>query len=930
MPFRSLRARRRPARLPRCPWRALALAACVVASPSSAQTGGRLDASDPARAAEAFDEARALFDGALYGPAARAFDAFREAYPDSPRAPEALFLQAEAALAVDDGGGAASLFARFETAYPSSPRADEARLALGRYYYATGDDDRAEDALQAALARPAPPAREAQAAYLLGLTALRQERPGAAEGAFERAGAADTPTAPAALYALGTVRAEGADWDGAADAFERLAVRYPGSPENAAVRLGLAEAYVRAGRFAEAADEADARRPALAGDDAERAALLAGEARLQLGQTRRAAATLEAVPAESRYAQRARLAAGRAAYADGDWARAAAALADARGGPQTGGEATAVAHEAAYYHGLALKRLGRLGEAEAALEAAAAHPDGAYADAALLEVGFLRYERRRYAEAAEAFSRVLDAAPQGPYAGEAARMLGESYAALGDAARAREAFARAEGLGTASRETRAEVAFQDAYARFRSRDYAAAVPALLAVAEADPDGPRAGEALFWAGEAAFQAGDYGRAEAVLADFLRRFPDHRQATAGRYVLAWTHFKRRDYAAAATAFERFLSAYSRSAESVPYFADALLRLGDAYYALGRYDEARRVYARVPAATPERQGGDYALYQTAQAFGSEGQTEAAVAAYARLLTEYPASDLYAQALVARAALLSAQGAYDDALADYERVLTERPRDPVAARALLGVGDVLANQGRYGEAEVAYRRVLDRYPSSPLVTDALDGLAFALAEQGRGGEVEAEVAAVEGRVTDPTALARIRLARAQSALAAGDDSLAVVRLEAVLQGGPPPDVETDALLALGGAYRSTGRPADAARALRRLLTRFPQSALAPEAQLQLADALLASGDAEGARAVAAGFAAAYPDDDARTADALRLEATALDALGRPDDGDARLRVLVERYPDSPAARAVLRARPELAPPPPDEDDGEDDGQAP
>ena len=926
MSLRSLRVRRRPARPPRRPWRALALlACCVAAGPSWGQDGGRLAAPDPAREAEAFDEARALFDGALYGPAARAFDAFREAYPESPRAPEALFLQAESALAADDGDGAADLFARFETAYPISPRADEARLALGRYYYATGDYDRAEDALVAALARPAPPAREAQAAYLLGQTALRQGRPDDAEAAFDRAGRADTPTAPAALYALGTVRAEGADWDGAAAAFEALADRYPGSPENASVRLGLAEAYVRAGRLAEAADEADARRPALAGDDAERAALLAGESRLRLGQTDRATAALAAVPDGSRYAQRARLAAGRAAYTDGDWARAADALAAAR----AGGAENAVAHEAAYYHGLALKRLGRLGEAEAALEAAGARPDGAYADAALLEVGFLRYERRRYEEAARAFGRVLDAAPQGPYAGEAARMLGESYAALGDAGRAREAFARAERLGTASAETRAEVAFQDAYARFRSRDYAAAVPALLAVAEADPSGPRAGEALFWAGEAAFQAGDYARAEAVLTDFLRRFPDHRQATAGRYVLAWTHFKRRDYAAAATAFERFLSAYSRSAESVPYYADALLRLGDAYYALGRYDEARRVYARVPAATPERQGGDYALYQTAQAFGSEGQTEAAVAAYARLLTEYPASELYAQALVARAALLSAQGAYDDALADYERVLAERPRDPAAARALLGIGDVRANQERYGEAEVAYRRVLDRYPSSPLVTDALDGLAFALAEQGRGGEVEAEVAAVEGRVTDPDARARIRLARARSALAAGDDSLAVVRLETVLQGGPPPDVETDALLALGGAYRSTGRPADAARALRRLLTRFPQSAVAPEAQLQLADALLASGDAEAARAVAAGFAAAYPDDAERTADALRLEATALDALGRPDEGDARLRVLVERYPDSPAARAVLRARPDLAPAP-DGPDDDGDGRTP
>ena len=926
MSLRSPRARRWPARSSRTRWCAAALLACALAAPPlRAQAGGRLAAPDPARAAEAYDEARALFDGALYGAAERAFEAYRERYPESPHAPEALFLQAEAALATADGDGAAALFAQFETAYPASPLAPEARLALGRYYYATGEYDRAEDALLAALERPGPPDRTAQAAYLLGQTALRQERPAAAEDAFARAAAADTPTAPAALYALGTVRVEGGDWGGAAEAFEALADRYPASDENATVRLGLAEAYLRAGRLDEAAAEAAARRPALAGDDAERAALLEGETRLRLGQTAEAAAALDAVPEGSRYGDRARLAAGRAAYADNALDRAVDAFAGA------GGAETAVGHEAAYYRGLALKRAGRLGEAEAALAAAAERrPDGAYADAALLELGLLRYERRRYAEAAGAFDGLLGAYPQSPYAGEAARMLGESYAALGDAARAREAFAQAESLGTASAETRAEVAFQDAYARFRARDYPAAVPALLAVAEADPGGPRAGEALFWAGEAAFQAGEYARAEGVLRDFLARFPDHRQATAGRYVLAWTHFKRRDYAAAATAFERFLSAYQRSAESVPYYADALLRLGDSYYALGRYEEARQVYARVPAATPERQGGDYALYQTAQAFGSQGRTDDALGAYARLLAEYPQSELYAQALVARAALQAARGDYDPAVEDYERVLRERPRSDAAARALLGVGDVRANQERYEDAEAAYRAVLQRYPASPLVTDAIDGLAFALAEQGRGGEVDAEVAAAEARVTDPGARARIRLARARSALAAGDDSLAVVRLEALLQSGPPNEVEADALLALGGAYRATDAPADAARALRRLLTRFPQSALAPEAQLQLADALLASGDAEGGRAVAAGFAEAFSDDTERVAAALRLEATALDALGRPEEGDARLRLLVERYPESAAAQAVLRARPDLAPPDDADGEGADDGRRP
>ncbi len=923
MLFRSSRAPSRPALpLSRLPLPRLALlAVALLAADVRAQTpaGARPDA-DPAQVEAAFDRARVLYDADLFGTAQRAFEDFLERYPRDAHAPEALYLRAESALQSDDPDGAAALFVRFENEYPAHPFAPRARLALGRYYYATGDYARAETALLDALDRPGPPDQTAQVAYLLGQTYLAQDRPDAAISAFEQAAATDTPTTPAALYALGFVHLDQGAHAQAATAFEQLATQYPSSPENAAVGLGLAEAYLRTNRLRDAVVEIEGRRPALAGDDAERADLLLGETLLRLGDDARAVAPLEAVPVTGRYGRRAQLALGRTAYARDDWRAAVEYLSAAR----TGGAASdLIAHEASYYEGLALNQLGQIGDAEARLAATAdALPTGPYADAALLELGLIRYTRRRYTDAAEAFNRLLQTSPRSPYAGEAARMLGESYAALGDNTRARQAYAQAEQLGTATSETRAEVAFQDAYALYRAGRYREAVPALIAVADADPTGPRAGEALFWAGESAFQATDYGRAEDILGDFVRRFPDHRQADAGRYVLAWTHFKRRDYASAATAFERFLSAYTRSAESVPYYADALLRLGDSYYALGRFDEARRVYARVPEATPDRQGGDYALYQTAQAFGNTGRVDDALTAYARLLREYPQSGLYAQALVARGALLSARGDNDAAILEYERVLTERPSSPAAASALVGIGDVRSNQDLYEEAEQAYRLALQRYPNSEVAPDALDGLTAALESQGRGDEIERIVAGIEARVTDPRALARLRLARAQSALANGNDSLAVVQLETLLGAGVQGDIEEEALLALSGAYVSSGRPADGARALQRLLTRYPDSPLAPEAQLQLVEAHLAAGDAERARQVAAAFPASYPDDDERIATALSLEARALDALDRSADADTRLRTLLQRYPDSTAAQAVARQRPDLAPEPAEDDD--------
>ena len=928
MPLRSLLARRPSACLPSLAALGLVLAAVASASPAArAQAPGAVHAG-PDRPQEAFETAKLLHDGGQYGAAERAFGRFLDRYPRDVRAPEALFYRAESALATDDARAAAALFTRFEARYPGHPLAPRARLALGRYYVDRGDDARAEDALAAAADADGPDAPRAEAAYLLGLVHRRQGRPDAAAAAFERAARAETPTAPLALYALGTVRVEQGDWGRAAAAFGRLRDRFPASPENDRAGLGLAESLLRDGQWAEGAAEADRRRRSLTGEDAARGALLAGETWLRLGDPR-AVDALNDVPADSRYARRAALAQGRAAVAQQAWEGAVNWFRIARAGVADRAEDDAVAHEAAYYEGVALKALGQLGDAETAwTRATERRPGGAYAEAALLELGLLRYERRLYAEAAQAFDRLLTASPRGPYAGEAARMLGEAYAAAGQTARAREAFARAEELGTATAETRAEVAFQDAYALFLDGQYEPAVGALVAVNRADPAGPRAGEALFWAGESAFQARDYARAEALLRELLDRYPGHARADAARYVIAWTLYQRGQTAEAAGAFERFLSAYTRSGELVPYYADALLRLGDLYTVLGRYAEARQVYDRVATATPDRQGGDYALFQTALVLGREGRTDDALAAYARLLREYPQSERYAQALLEQGALYAARGQDSLAVAAYERVLNERPQR--GAAALLGIGDVLLNQGRYALAEAAYRRVFERYPTSPLTVDAFSGLADALDLQGRADEVDRAFADVDARLRGVEERARLRYARAQLALTSGEDSLSVALLEEVLAGPPPADLEQEALVALGGAYAATARPADAARAFRRLLTRYPSSPLAADATLGLAQALLATGDAAGAREAAARLRTGGSGDPERVADAYALEALALQDLGRTADADALLRELVERYPTTAAAQAARRDRPDLARPLPDEDADPDGDQAP
>ena len=881
-----------------CPF-ALPLIFALAAPLGSAQTA------DPARADAAYEDARTLLDARLFARAAEAFESFREAYPNHPREPEALFHEAESALASGDDARAANLFASFHSAYPSHVLAGRARMALGEHYYGQNRYEEAEMVLLDALNTRRQADAMARARYLLGLSVLKQGRVGEALTHFELAADTDPDgaTAPLALYAAGHAHSEQGNWAGAADAFGQLARRYPNTEQNRQVGPGLGEALARLGRYGEAADELSGRVPQLAGEDRARGEWLWGDALLHQNQNDEAQTHFEAVPAGSAYHRHATFGLGRVAFNSGDYDTAAERFSAVRTASEGASRDDELGHEASYYEGLALKNLGELGEAERRLAAATLRrPDGAFADAALLELGILQYERRRYQDAATVLDRLLNDYGASPYAGEGARMLGEAYAALGDTEPAREAYQRAEALGAASPELAVELEFMEAYGLFRNERYEEAVAALKRVYESDPGGPRGGEALFWAGESAFQAGSYGQAEGLMSRFLESFRDHRQADAARYVLAWTHFKRRDYSAAALGFERFLSAYRRSAESVPYYADAHLRLADSYYALRRYDEAIAVYARMESVAQAGQGLDYALFQSAQAHAGAGRTSDAHAFFDQLLSNFPQSALRAEARYAKGSLFFNDASYTAAIAEYQQVVDNHAASPIAPKALYGIGDARYNQSRLAEAADAYALVLQRYPSSPFVANALDGLEYALQDLGRGDEFLAAQAAYEANA-NPAARDRLRLRQAELAFENGDYRTAADRLTAFIADARDTSLIPSALLTLGSTYTALGRPGDAAGAFARLSSDFPGSTLHPEAVVRHGETLLDANDPVGALAVLSGYEERFPDNAEQIAAALLAESRALRTLGRDAEADARVEHLLNTFPETAAA---------------------------
>lgn len=894
----------------------------LIAAPLSAQAQ-----SDNLSPDEHYAAAYALYDAGLYGEAARAFEEFRISFPDHARAPDALFHGGQSELAAGRAARAAQLLGLFRRRYPMHPLAPRARLALGEFHFSQGEYEQAIDALQAALDERPPDEEAARAELVIGQANLRLGRLDTALGNFRHI--VDeyprTSVAPKALYAIGYTEMERGNHTEAADAFHRITIRYRRTPEDRMIGLTYAESLWLSGQLGGVVPEVDRRLEDVPVGDTEggfpvspvvaaerqafrdRGNLIAGEALLLMGDHEEAENRFRRISSEGEYAHHAAFSLGYIAHHRGEHQEAAALF-------EYAGQSDVpeLASEAFYMAGLAYRASGQLDSAIRSFSnAETVDPGGNFSDVAAFEHGMLLYTTRQWDEATRTFDRMLQQYPTSVHAGQAARMLGETYAALGDFQRAEQAGRRANELGTASPELAGEVEFQRAYQDVRQRNYSEAETALSQLYQQNPRGDRAGEALFWSAESAFQVGQQGsrdalqRAQDRFTTFLTNFPDHRQRDAARYALAWTYFKQGNYAQAADAFERFLAAYQPSDELIPYTADARLRLGDSYFALRRWNDAATAYRRVSGA-----GADYARFQIGQALANAGRSEEAVAAYQQLISEFPNSSLRAPARYSIGDLRFRQGRYDEAIRIFEEVISQFPNSPVAARAQFAIGDARYNQGQLADAATAYRAILDRYPNSQLVPDALSALEMTLGALGRESEISGIVRQFAERNPGVGAVDELYFRQAESRYQRGDAAGSIPELQNILRQTRDPELRPPTLLYLGRAYADTGNITEAERQFQQLLRQYPNSPLTAEASLRLGRIYLDQRRLNDALPLFR-HAVSGADSPGTATDARLGEAATLIGLNRHGEARSLLDAVIR---DAPSRAAAARANTLLA----------------
>lgn len=431
--------------------------------------------------------------------------------------------------------------------------------------------------------------------------------------------------------------------------------------------------------------------------------------------------------------------------------------------------------------------------------------------------------------------------------GEILSLLGEAYFANREYTRAIQVFEEAEKSVNIPDSTKVKVRFQKAWILYENNAYKQAQPLFEQLFREYPDTELGSEALFWSADCYYTLEDYGPAGALFDRFVRNYDQHRFLGAAYYSLGWSKFKMREYAAAADAFQVFKTQYEPPPIALfPYDTDTQLRLGDAYYAMGKYESALEQYEQAIGAEP---GGDYALFQIANSYYRLEMSYDAVTTFRRMLRIYPFSRLREQAQYNIAYIYFLIGNYDQAVKEFATVIRKYPGTEWAARAQYNIGDAFYNAGQFQQAVQAYQQVLDKFPRSEYIIEAVNGIQYAQIAQGQADSSSAVLEDFLDRYPRSTTADRLRFRQAETLLQSGDYAGAVASFQQYIRVTNIERMIPEAYFNLADAFTQMGQLQNAIKAYDQIILNFKSSPKRESAFSNKAQLLLEQNNLEAAK---------------------------------------------------------------------------------
>ena len=403
---------------------------------------------------------------------------------------------------------------------------------------------------------------------------------------------------------------------------------------------------------------------------------------------------------------------------------------------------------------------------------------------------------------------------------------------------------------------------------------------------------------YYSGNGLLNRGMYELAVGEYRRFLEAHPDHDKAALARYGLAVSLFRMEDFTSAVEQLEAL-----GTPDGFEYQAEALMITGQSRLTLGDPAGAARAFAQVLREHSGHELADEAAAMQAEALYDAQRYEEVERSCRLLAARWPDSPHRERAELFGGLAQMALGENAAAVGRFEGMIVQYPDGDHADSVVLLLAQSLHRSGSVQRAMDRYREVVRR-AGDAFVPDAMYGLAVLLHRTDRYAEAGALLdQLVEGYPdNDVIPQALLMRGRVWFDLENYDEAQQIFEQLARQEDAN----RDDAVYWSAKSMLRRGEARQAAEALQRAISDFPDSDLVPQMIYDRAVALLRAGDPDGAIGAMEGFRSRYPDHDL-SADALDLDATAHHQQRRYAQSLARCEAFQRQYPDHELVPAVV-----------------------
>ncbi|EMR02891.1 tetratricopeptide repeat protein [Cesiribacter andamanensis] len=425
----------------------------------------------------------------------------------------------------------------------------------------------------------------------------------------------------------------------------------------------------------------------------------------------------------------------------------------------------------------------------------------------LFKLAKLQFKQQNYDAAALALRQFIEQYPKTGYRQEATELLSEALLKNQNYEQAIAYIEQLENKNPRIRKAYQEVTFLHGAELFNTGKFFNAVQNFEKSLKFPEDQETTVKANFWSAEAYSIGQKWDESKNFYAAVFRQAsPDSDLHLRSRYGIGYAYYNSKQYDRSQVHFKEFVD---RAGAKNPFYHDALLRLGDSYYATKNYNAALDAYQRAQKEnTPEK---DYALFQTGLVNGLLDKNAEAMQAWNTLTRDFPNSQYVDDAQFNKAELQFSQGRYTEALQLFNQFVQQHANSPFVPYAYRSIGLSHYNLKNYEAAANAYIRILENYPSHTIANGVLMGLQEVLNLQGRPEEFNRYLALYRKANPADQALETVEFESAKNMYFSQKYPQAIEQLQAYLKTYPSSSNAPEARFYLAEAFYRSNRTQEA-----------------------------------------------------------------------------------------------------------------------